>query len=491
MVSFLDGRLAGCPNRGGEQMQTVNFRCGHCNNLMAVGLEFLGQQVRCPTCQNVVVAPASALTPAPAPPAPEPENLFPRIAESEDIFSSSTQATDSLFDEPAHSLLELPASPLVTPEQPPDHTPAPELMPVPALFLEPTIAQPPAAHEEPAHTGTYSPGTEMFPPSQASALADADSAPWMSSPLDNGQAAPAEPSFAEPKKPREPRQVKINWFIPLVFLPLLLYAVLATVAVAFLYLRMASAPPTIFDQLPDVQGDTPGTQPSKSTGKIFNIDQKMATRPLPEHLKIALGSTLVVGDLEVTPTKLERGHFGIFTEGSTDKALPSPNESLKLHLRLKNLAKDYSFTPLDNFFDRYWKPGSGGATPLTLLQAGPETFFGGPAKWYSLYRDKNKGTKRDWLEGRKNVDREGLAPGESAETFVCTDGWNPAIQLFLFGLDAEGESKQKPYSGNLLWRVQLRRGLITYKGRELPATCVIGVEFTSADLPAKAILQDS
>src|SRR5579871_549624 len=38
-------------------MQTVTFRCPHCNNLMAVGIELLGQQVRCPTCQQVVIAP--------------------------------------------------------------------------------------------------------------------------------------------------------------------------------------------------------------------------------------------------------------------------------------------------------------------------------------------------------------------------------------------------------------------------------------------------
>ncbi len=473
-------------------MQTVNFRCGHCNNLMAVGTEYLGQQVRCPTCLNVVVAPANVPSqapvfapepvPAPTPAPPELENLFPQIAENEDIFSSGTQATDSLFDEPAHQLVELPASPLVTPES----VPHPEPIPEPPLFLEPT----PTPFQDQAATASFLPALEEFPPSDGTTLSDAVSAPWMSS-SENGQTDSTQVGFAEPKKSREARPTKINWFIPLVFMPLLLYAVLATVAAAFLYLRLASAPPSIFDQMPDTQGDTPGTRPSKSTGQIFTIDQKMATRPLPEHLKVPLGSTLVVGDIEVTPTKLERGHFGIFTEGSADKPEPSPNESLKLHLTIKNRAKDYAFTPLDNFFDRKWSPSDGRATPLTLLQAGSTTFFGGPANWYSLSRDKKKGQKRDWLEGRKDVDHEGLGPGDTVETFVCTDGWNPAIQAHLFGLDSDGEQKHKPYAGNLLWRVQLRRGLIDYKGKKLPATAVIGVEFTSADLPTKAIQQDS
>jgi phage FluMu protein Com len=473
-------------------MQTVNFRCGHCNNVMAVGQEFLGQQVRCPHCQNVVLAPNTAPAPAPTPapvptpaPAPAPpEDMFPSLRENEDIFSSSAPTTDSLFDEPSHPLVELPDSPIVTPEHPP------EPVPTPALFLEPTLTHHPAPHEEAAPSSSYAGGTEMFQPSPASALTESISAPWMASPSDNGPAAPAEgPSFAEPKKAREPRPVKVNWFIPLVFIPLLLYAVLATVAVAFLYLRMASAPPTMFDQMPDVQGDTPGTQPAKGQSKVFNIDPKMATRPLPKHLEVALGSTIVVGDLEVTPTRLERGHFRTFSEGS-EEPVATTYEALKLHLRLKNLAKDYSFTPLDNYFDRKWSPG-GGATPLTLLQAGSTTFFGGPANWFPLVRDRNKGTRREWIEGRKNIDREGLAPGATLETFVCTDGWSPDVQRVLFGLDEEGNRKQTPYSGSLLWRVQLRRGLITYKGRMLPATSVIGVEFSSADLPRAAARAES
>ena len=80
MVLLVDGRHAGRPEGGGEQMQTVNFRCGHCNNLMAVGPEFLGQQVRCPHCQNVVVAPTARPGPAPAPappPAPSRRSMFP------------------------------------------------------------------------------------------------------------------------------------------------------------------------------------------------------------------------------------------------------------------------------------------------------------------------------------------------------------------------------------------------------------------------------
>src|SRR5215211_4501921 len=41
-------------------MQTVNFNCPHCGNLMAVGTNLLGRNVRCPHCKQVVRAPAAA-----------------------------------------------------------------------------------------------------------------------------------------------------------------------------------------------------------------------------------------------------------------------------------------------------------------------------------------------------------------------------------------------------------------------------------------------
>ena len=71
-------------------MQTVTFQCGHCRNLMAVGIENLGRQVRCPHCQQVVLAPSQPATaPAPAPaPAPDPAPVFTPRSDHEDIFSA-------------------------------------------------------------------------------------------------------------------------------------------------------------------------------------------------------------------------------------------------------------------------------------------------------------------------------------------------------------------------------------------------------------------
>src|SRR6478735_10624710 len=89
-------------------MQTVNFQCGHCGKLMAVGRENLGQQVRCPHCQQVVLAPSSE-APAPEPePAPSP---FGDLNEHEDIFTQKSETDDVLFGQHDAPRLEMPREP--------------------------------------------------------------------------------------------------------------------------------------------------------------------------------------------------------------------------------------------------------------------------------------------------------------------------------------------------------------------------------------------
>jgi hypothetical protein len=71
------------------------------------------------------------------------------------------------------------------------------------------------------------------------------------------------------------------------------------------------------------------------------------------------------------------------------------------------------------------------------------------------------------------------------DTIVATDGWDQAVSRYLFGSQEDRQVRQ-PYEGKLLWRVQLRRGLVPFKGKQLPATAVIGVEFTDKEVqPSK------
>src|SRR5262249_1684511 len=150
---------------------------------------------------------------------------------------------------------------------------------------------------------------------------------------------------------------------------------------------------------------------------------------------VGLGQTLQVGDLEVRPVKVELRKVGVLDENHPRAEL-CPHESLVLTLRLRNSAPDYRFTPLDNYFDRKYdyfidpRKNRVGAQPLTLLEVGGgQRFFGGPAEWFPRKRRRDDKTDRQWIAapGRKNVDDEGLAPGATLETVVCTDGADPRV----------------------------------------------------------------
>jgi hypothetical protein len=304
----------------------------------------------------------------------------------------------------------------------------------------------------------------------------ADAAPLPAPPAP-GPEAPAGDDLAAaiPRPVRKPSGGG-GWFIPIIFVPLLVYAVLVTITAVGFWNELRRRPPNPFDAMPDVDGDTPGVRKDGKDGKArtsLGYDRDLATAPLPAHLVTALGKPLRVGDLEVTPTKVERRRVRVFVTGF-DQPEPCEGDSLVLHLRLRNCAADYAFTPLDNYFDRCWRPPTG-LPPLTVLEAGKDHFYGGPAHWYP--RGSRDAGRREWVEGRKDFDPDGLAPGAEQESFVCTDGSDPHALRVLFGAGRRG-----PYKGPLLWRVQLRRGLYDYRGRRVPAAAVVGVAFDSRDV---------
>src|SRR5262245_1267757 len=184
-------------------MQTANFQCGSCGNVMAVGTEFLGQQVRCPHCQQVVVAP-----PAPAP-APSPFQLSPP-GEHEDIFSPKSDHED-VFGRVA----------------------------VPSLEIRETPPPPP-----PGSDGLASPGSPVSAPVPEQAVAEAAPpapnpfAPTLEAPVGQHPPGPAPgPVLASVARPARAPSRGGGWFLPLVFIPLVLYAVLATAAAVILYSR--------------------------------------------------------------------------------------------------------------------------------------------------------------------------------------------------------------------------------------------------------------
>jgi DNA-directed RNA polymerase subunit RPC12/RpoP len=443
-------------------MQTVQFQCGHCGKLMGVGSEYLGQQVRCPHCQQVVVAPP-ANPPAFEPPPGLTETIVPPPAgEHEDIFAPP-EATDDLFGRSETPRIEMPSPsenafppsmepalsatmPYVPPEVvapfgPSDGKPAA----IPSWMSE-SVAEPPPAVEMP-------PTIDMPPPV-------VEMPPTIASPAVGFRA----PRRTEPKAP---------WFLLLVFSPLLLYSIVITVFAVLLYRQQQDVEEqrrNPFKMMPD-EGDKPGVQKAKQLS-LWNYDPKLPTLPLPDSLCTWLDKhePLRIGDVQITPKRIERKRVRVVVQGSNPEQCQG--DSLVLYLDVKNLSSQYAFAPLDNYFDRSWR--SGARPPLTLLEIGDKyRCYGGPAEWHRRGDTKNR---RQWIEGRKD-EPDVLQPGEQKEMFVCTNGDDAKAVALLFGGNG-----RPPYRGTFLWRVRLRRGLVHLEDKDYSATAVLGVRFRDGDI---------
>jgi hypothetical protein len=200
---------------------------------------------------------------------------------------------------------------------------------------------------------------------------------------------------------------------------------------------------------------------------------------LPPQLRVTLGKTLHVGDLEVTPQKVEQKHL-VFNYRSGLRSDRADQKSLVLHLLIKNVSKDAAVRPIDSSFDRAWhktstdanavnpdrpdEPPFASTMPYTYLAVRGNNYFG-PCPWLPGSAVKPGDTLRDeYVEGQEE-DGKTLQPGEELRTVFAT---NPGDEV---------PEQLRNYKGKMIWRVHLRRGFVRSDGKDVSATAVIGVEF--------------
>lgn len=450
-------------------MQTVNFHCPHCGNLMAVGTNLLGRNVRCPHCKQVVRAPAAAGEPPgitiPAPqappltPAPPPQFKLPAQTEHHESIFGERHDEDVFGSEP------------LKPTMPSVLAPAPPT-------LEETVAAPPppSPHQPPnrelAETEAYegqSPLEFPFIPTND------EPAP---SPADRGAASPDQGYRPRPARPEAPATPAFVW-------TLLVYSVVITVVAGILAYQYFTAQPKgdhPFKAIPDFFGKyekATGAENRKQLSFQGLPDPKL---DVPPDLRVKLGDEITVGAIQVQPTAVFQQVMEVTRENAVRGDIVSDaGKGLILMLHVKNVSTETTLYPDDPAFHRAFSKDQ--PVPYTALQNGRD-FFYGPFAW-PLEPD----IKDVYFTKFKPTD-EPLGPGQERDiaVFVAPDGLHTsgersAVRAVQNALDQSSMNRVDQF----LWRVQLRRGFVKAQaddGREvdISATTVIGVEFKADDV---------
>jgi hypothetical protein len=240
---------------------------------------------------------------------------------------------------------------------------------------------------------------------------------------------------------------------------LVLYAIVMTVLAGYGWFFRTPAPaPAIhpLSTIPDSFGEFDPANRKKVSQLNVDFDA-----PLPPALRTGLGQVIEIGQLQVLPTRVEKRRLQIVTErrqGVGTYKHSTTFEAIVLHLQITNTSADIPIYPLDPAFTR---SATSKDKPATRLSIGKSVLYGGAIAWPFA-----NGTKRQYEEAQAS-DYEPLNPGATREYVVFTNE------------DAELARVLQTTTEALLWRVQLRRGTVDWKGKEVPVSAVIGVDLTA------------
>jgi hypothetical protein len=482
-------------------MPTVNFQCGHCHKLMGVDANYLGKQVRCPHCQKVVLAPAPAnaatvtVPPQEIPRTPDlPIPKVPDENEHESIFGEVID--DDLFGRPVKPMLEMP------PEPPSPPAPAPP-PPMPNMQLEPTFFQVPAVQDPainaPTQQAPVQPlpaGTDGLPPTMPAPLpspaTDGAFVPptidWQTQAGTNGPVAEEAPATDLPpvSVPRSPVSKRSDMWIIYFWVALVPYAIGMTVIAVILYFKQPVDRDPL-ERMPDVY-EKRDVEKWKGGGRGKDKVRTMIHERVPPDYKlsakqhVALGNTIRLADLEITPTRVEQKRVVIQARNRPFRPEQGEKDSLVLHVTLKNVSEEWCWYPNDPYFDRQWKQRddpNGTSKPYTFLDLvdrkewDSKRFYGGGFEWPQRLQ-AGEGPTFWYIQGQENHDKK-LCPGEEMKTVFFTDPLDDVPEAL------------SAYHGKLVWRLHLRGGVVPVKTRTgeeklCSMTGVIGVEFTRDDI---------
>jgi hypothetical protein len=302
---------------------------------------------------------------------------------------------------------------------------------------EETVALPPAPSREPdppSNPFADAPTSATPPTEQQSSPSDVTiPSAFTDSPTD----ARAQAEFAQFKpKPRKDRGV----FLVIALIFLVPYAITMTFFVFFMWAYSGGNN----DPLQYLRDPAP--LPKDGGPKRVQIKVPSPTAKLAESRKAPLGNAIHAGDLQVTPLRVMLTNEG----------------DLKLILRVRNVSTTCAFEPMHNsyvnvrrFDIRY--------THLDIRSKPEmEKIFGGNLAFFKA---------KDATGDQESTPV--LAPNEEITIVLETD------QSYR---DKFVSVIAKSTGDEFTWRVQVRRGFVRVDNKDVSATTVIGVDFTSKDI---------
>lgn len=268
------------------------------------------------------------------------------------------------------------------------------------------------------------------PPAQVQAYQHSDPAP---APLMESIGAATADADLQTFTPAR-RVAQSSMLTPILLIFLVPYAIATTAFIGYLLYTWPRDNP-----LKNLQDIGPNGKPRLQVKHDYDLDQDMKT---------VLGRPIRVGDIEVTPLHVKH----------------TADNDLVLVFKAKNVSQNLIFNPIADDYMKFSRKSLTGAKPYTFLErlvtpALPR-IYGGNLEWYKGAPGREKSFDGD------------IGPGEEATIHLISE-----LDYRKREVDNFVKARER-----LLWRVQVRRGLVRVDGKDISATTVIGVEFTARDI---------
>ena len=402
----------------------------------------------------------------------EAEITFDKKEAADSILSEEHESDDEVFSSQTGSKVPAPVVPAPDPEVPgAPHPLGASASKIPTLELRTPVEIIPA----PISASTLLPPPS--PPEQGTASIPAPSTPInpfafgpsgpplpaQQMPVRTDQATTGKEALSGDASDAQPRkQIATDRpSRPLLYVLISYAAIMTLLAIYALFFRKADTldPGHPLSTIPDNFGEFDPAVRKKVSQLKLDLDA-----PLPANQQVVLGERLQIGQIEIEPIAVEKRPLTIIREGRTagdTQRRTTRLDALVLRIRVKNTSADLPIFPLDPAFTRSAKMDD---RPAMRLAIGRHMLYGGAISW--PFGDR---VKREYEEAQA-LDDQPLQPGETREYVVFTNE------------DAGLAQVVKKATEPLVWRIQIRRGVVEFRGKEVPVSAIIGIEFKASDV---------